>query len=241
MTGPSRIVVLALAGAAVCSCGGSGAEGREERYTKARDQMVESQIAARGVRDERVLRAMRDVPRHLFVPPEQRANAYADDALAIGEGQTISQPYIVGLMTELLQVGPGSRVLEIGTGSGYQAAVLADMGCDVFTIEIRPALAEEARARLDSLGYENVHVRVGDGWAGWPEEAPFDGIIVTAASERLPDLLLDQLRVGGHLVIPLGAFYQHLKVIERTEDGFVEREVIPVRFVPMTGEAERQP
>ncbi len=236
------VIALALAGGWSWGCGGGKATGREARWAALRDEMVTNQIAARGVRDPNVLAALRTVPRHLFVPEDVRADAYADHPVPIGEGQTISQPYIVGLMTELLEVKPGDRVLEIGTGSGYQAAVLAAMGCDVYTIEIRDALAREADQRLKSLGFKNVHVRTGDGYAGWPEAAPFAGIIVTAAPERIPQPLLEQLKVGGHMVIPVGAFYQQLKVItHRGQDDFPERDVIPVRFVPMTGEAERRP
>ncbi len=215
---------------------------QDEHWAKLRDDMVTSQIQARGVRDPAVLSALRTVPRHLFVPPDLQADAYADHPLPIGEGQTISQPYIVGLMTELLQVKPGDRVLEVGTGSGYQAAVLAAMGCDVYTIEIRAPLAREAEKRLAALGYKRVHVRIGDGYAGWPDAAPFAGVIVTAAPERIPQPLMNQLAIGGHLVIPVGSFYQQLKVITRASDTDVpERDVIPVRFVPMTGEAERRP
>jgi len=159
--------------------------------------MVTTQIAARGVRDTNVLAALRAVPRHLFVPTDVLAEAYADHPLPIGEGQTISQPYIVGLMTELLEVKPGDKVLEVGTGSGYQAAVLAAMGCEVYTIEIRPALAQEAERRLATLGVKRVRIRAGDGYAGWPEAAPFAGVIVTAAPEHIPQPLLDQLKVGG--------------------------------------------
>jgi protein-L-isoaspartate(D-aspartate) O-methyltransferase len=241
-----RAAVLALLFAAgwLGGCGGRGANGSADtgqRWESLRNDMVRTQIAARGVRDEHVLEAMRTVPRHLFVPEDVRAQAYEDHPLPIGEGQTISQPYIVGLMSELLEVKPGNRVLEIGTGSGYQAAVLASMGCEVYTIEIRPQLAEAARQRLAALEIHGVHVRAGDGYGGWPEAAPFAGIIVTAAPERTPQPLLDQLSVGGHLVIPVGSFYQQLKVYTRTEDGFSERDVIPVRFVPMTGEVERVP
>jgi len=202
--------------------------------------MVEEQIESRGVRDPKVLEAMRTVPREKFVPQSVRKHAYEDGPLPIEDGQTISQPYIVALMTELLEVGPGNRVLEIGTGSGYQSAVLAAMGVEVFTIEIRPLLCRTARERLERLGYSSVHVRCGDGYGGWPAEAPFDGIIVTAAPERVPDPLLDQLKVGGHMVIPVGAFYQELKVITRNGGGYEERSVVPVRFVPMTGQAERE-
>lgn len=223
-------------------CGNDGKKPQDDaRWAAVRAAMVKNQIAARGVKDERVLEALRNVPRHLFVPPEFAAQAYEDHPLPIGEGQTISQPYIVGLMTELLQVKPGDKVLEVGTGSGYQAAVLAAMGCQVYTIEIRPSLAAQAAERLKRLGYANVHVRVGDGYRGWPEEAPFAGIVVTAAPERIPEPLLQQLAPGGHLVIPVGSFYQQLKVITKETEGFSERDVIPVRFVPMAGEVERVP
>jgi protein-L-isoaspartate(D-aspartate) O-methyltransferase len=236
------MVMLALVGGWSWGCGGGPTGKDETQWARLRDEMVTTQIAARGVRDTRVLAALRAVPRHLFVPSEVRAEAYADRPLPIGEGQTISQPYIVGLMTELLEVKPGDRVLEIGTGSGYQAAVLDAMGCDVYTIEIRASLAQEAEKRLTSLGYKRVHVRTGDGYAGWPEVAPFAGIVVTAAPERIPQPLLNQLAIGGHMVIPVGAFYQQLKVITRRGDtDFPERDVIPVRFVPMTGEVERNP
>lgn len=226
----------------LAGCGGDGGPVPEEaRLAQAREAMVRTQIAARGVKDENVLDALRRVPRHLFVPEPYRSQAYEDHPIPIGEGQTISQPYIVGLMTELLQVRPGDRVLEVGTGSGYQAAVLAAMGCQVYTIEIRPTLAAQAQERLQRLGYTNVHVRVGDGYRGWPEVAPFAGIIVTAAPEKVPEPLLQQLADGGRLVIPVGSFYQQLKVISRTLGSFSEEDVIPVRFVPMAGEVERQP
>ena len=234
------LTLLVLAGG-FWGCGGSDAADQDQRWAALRDEMVRTQIAARGVRDEAVLKAMRTVPRHLFVPQEVSADAYADHPLPIGDGQTISQPYIVGLMSELLQVRPGDHVLEVGTGSGYQAAVLAAMGCEVYTIEIRESLASAAEERLTRLHYPNVHVRAGDGYAGWPEAAPFKGIVVTAAPERVPEPLLDQLAPGGRLVIPVGSFYQLLKVFTKEKDGLSERDVIPVRFVPMTGEVEKQP
>ena len=233
------VTLLAVAAGGWWGCGGNGVADEDARFTRARGEMVRIQIAARGVRDERVLAAMSKVPRHLFVPEAERERAYDDTPVPIGEGQTISQPYIVGLMSELLRVGPGDRVLEIGTGSGYQAAVLAAMGCHVYTIEIREPLAAEAARRLAARGYATVQVRAGDGYGGWPEAGPFAGIIVTAAPERVPRPLLDQLKQGGHLVIPVGAFYQQLKVISREGDGFREEDVIPVRFVPMTGEVDK--
>ncbi|MCM2269717.1 MAG: protein-L-isoaspartate(D-aspartate) O-methyltransferase [Thermoanaerobaculia bacterium] len=204
-----------------------------------RKRMVEGQIAARDVRDARVLAAMERVPRHLFVPPEMRAQAYEDYPLPIGDEQTISQPYIVALMTSLLELRGGERVLEIGTGSGYQAAVLAEIAGEVYTIEILASLAERSRATLAELGYRNIQVRHGDGWAGWPELAPFDGIVVTAASPRVPQPLLEQLKVGGKLVVPVGRFFQDLLVYTRTAEGYEKRNVIPVRFVPLTGEVEK--
>jgi protein-L-isoaspartate(D-aspartate) O-methyltransferase len=232
---------FSMAAAGGCnSHGGQVAETEEPDWTMQRERMVSQQIEARGVKDSLVLESLRSVPRHLFVPENYRDAAYQDSPLPIGDSQTISQPYIVALMTELLEVGAGQKVLEIGTGSGYQAAVLAAMGVDVRSIEIRPRLCERAADTLADLGYSAVHVRCGDGYGGWPEEAPFDGIIVTAAPELVPDPLLDQLDEGAKMVIPVGDFYQELKVITRTPEGFDERAVIPVRFVPMTGEIERQ-
>ncbi len=198
-----------------------------------RDGMVSAQIEARGVRDPRVLAAMRRVPRHEFVPPGQARDAYSDRPLAIGHGQTISQPYIVAFMTELLQVTPSDVVLEIGTGSGYQAAVLAELASEVLTIELIPDLAERARGTLARLGYRNVQVRAGDGYAGWPERGPFPRIIVTAAPPEVPRALVDQLAVGGTMVVPVGSVYQELIAIRRTPTGLVRETTIPVRFVPM--------
>jgi protein-L-isoaspartate(D-aspartate) O-methyltransferase len=197
--------------------------------------MVRDQIERRGVRDPVVLDAMMRVPRHLFVPEELRGRAYEDAPLPIGQGQTISQPYIVAFMTEAIRPQPTDRVLEIGTGSGYQAAVLALVAREVISIEILPKLGESARARLRELGYGNVTVRIGDGYAGCPEEAPFDAIIVTAAPKEMPELLLEQLKVGGRLVIPVGAEEQHLLRLTRTDEGFEREDLLPVRFVPMTG------
>ena len=232
------LICTVMAGLVMSGCNGRLSSEADETVSR-RERMVEQQIEARGVRDNAVLEAMRTVPRHEFVPEMSQEQAYIDSPLPIGEGQTISQPYIVALMSELLEVGKGQRVLEIGTGSGYQAAVLAAMGVDVYTIEILPRLCRQAEDTLRSLGFDRVHVRCGDGYGGWPEVAPFSGIIVTAAPERVPQPLLDQLALGGKMVIPVGSFYQELKVITRTEDGFEERSVIPVRFVPMTGEIER--
>jgi len=206
---------------------------------EARMRMVREQIQARGLEDPRVLEAVRRVPRHEFVAPRLREQAYDDRPLSIGHGQTISQPYVVAAMTELAAVGPESRVLEVGTGSGYQAALLAELAGEVFTIEIVEPLAERARETLARLGYTNVHVRHGDGYAGWPEEAPFDAIVVTAAPPEVPPALREQLAVGGRLVIPVGRDWQELEVHTRTAEGWEVREVFPVRFVPMVrGEEE---
>ncbi len=206
-----------------------------------REEMVTAQIASQGITDPLVLRAMREVPRHFFVPEALRAHAYENRALPVGEQQTISQPYIVALMTQLARVEPGEKVLEVGTGSGYQAAILARMGAAVYTVEIVPTLAHRARKTLDSLGYRNIEYRAGDGYRGWPEAAPFGAILVTAAPNHVPQPLVDQLAVGGRLIIPVGAAVQKLMVITRTADGTRSEEIIPVRFVPMTGEAERTP
>lgn len=202
--------------------------------------MVREQIEARGVRDPRVLEAMRSVARHEFVPAGMRDQAYEDYPLPIAAGQTISQPYIVALMSELAAVAPGDKVLEVGTGSGYQAAVLDAMGADVYSIEIVVTLAVTAAERLKRLGYERVHVRHGDGYAGWVEHAPFDAVIVTAAPPRIPEPLKEQLAVGGKLVVPVGEAYQELVVVERSADGLRETRDIPVRFVPMTGRAQQE-
>jgi protein-L-isoaspartate(D-aspartate) O-methyltransferase len=202
-------------------------------------QMVSRQIESRGVRDPRVLEAMRAVPRHRFVPESEQPYAYQDRPLPIGHGQTISQPYIVALMSELADVKAGDTVLEVGTGSGYQAAVLAEMGAKVYSIEILEALARRSKATLEELGYsKKVEVRHGDGYAGWPEHAPFDAIVVTAAPPKIPEPLKEQLKVGGRLVIPVGKYLQSLLQLTRTEKGFREESVIPVRFVPMTGKAQ---
>ena len=228
-------VLLLLASCAQNARGGPSEADREQD----RLHMVSRQIEARDVRDPRVLRAMRKVPRHLFVPEGQRPYAYEDRPLPIGHRQTISQPYIVALMTELANVKPGDRVLEVGTGSGYQAAVLAEMGVRVFSIEIVEPLAKRAKATLDALGYgTKVVVRAGDGYGGWPAHAPFDAIVVTAAPPKIPEPLKQQLKIGGRLVIPVGDYFQRLKVVTRTKNGFRERSVAPVRFVPMTGKAQ---
>ena len=234
----------ALLGSAGCRTGESGAieaggdsKDREHWLIEARHQMVRQQIEARGVRDLRVLQAMRKVPRHLFVPERLIPMAYSDRPLPIGERQTISQPYIVALMSELLEVTPGEKILEVGTGSGYQAAVLSEMGAEVYTIEIVETLGREAKALLEGLEYPRIQVRIGDGYRGWPEEAPFDGIIVTAAPDHVPEPLVEQLAPGGRMVIPVGSIDQELMVLTRTPEGLLRERNIPVRFVPMTGEA----
>jgi len=212
---------------------------REAHYAAERAEMVRSQIAARDIRDPRVLEAMRTVPRHQFVPPASRERAYDDRPLPIGFGQTISQPYIVAAMTELLRPEATDRVLEIGTGSGYQAAVVSRLVAKVYSIEIVPELAERAAKNLADLGYVNIEVKTGDGYRGIPEHAPFDGILVTAAPDEIPQPLIDQLAVGGRMVIPVGDLDQRLTVVEKTATGISKHTVFPVRFVPMTGEAER--
>jgi protein-L-isoaspartate(D-aspartate) O-methyltransferase len=211
---------------------------REPDYRELRDNMVEHQIMARGVKDSRVIGAMMKVPRHLFIPENKRYRAYDDGPLPIGEGQTISQPYIVALMTELLEPQEGDRILEIGTGSGYQAAVLAEIVDTVYSIEIICELQERADSTLKALDYENVITRCGDGYLGWPEAAPFDGVIVTAAPKTVPEPLLEQLNEGAKLVIPVGDYMQYLEVYTRTGDKFERERNVPVRFVPMTGKAE---
>lgn len=223
------------------SCSGQSEPGdKEEEYSRLRHLMVDTQIARRDITDDGVLRGMRTVPRHLFVPKEFRSQSYRDGPLPIGHDQTISQPYIVAIMTELLQIDSTSKVLEIGTGSGYQAAVLAEISDSVYTIEIISALAYHADSLLDSLGYTSVHVRAGDGYVGWPEAAPFDAVIVTAAAPKIPQPLVDQLKIGGRMVIPVGNFSQELMLILRDEDGIIKKSVIPVRFVPMTGEIQKK-
>ena len=215
---------------------------KEDSYARAEERfsMVENQIKNRGVRDEKVLEAMRKVPRHLFVPSEYQDQAYGDYPLPIGYNQTISQPYIVALMTELLEIKPQDKILEVGTGSGYQAAILAELASEVYSIEIKEPLAKSAEKILSELGYNSIKVRAGDGYFGWPEAAPFGGIIVTAAPEQVPQPLIDQLAEGGRLVVPEGKFFQELVVYQKSGGKTKRREVIPVRFVPMTGEAEKQ-
>lgn len=205
-------------------------------FQSMKEEMVKTQIRARGVRDEGVLNAMLKVDRHKFVPEEIRHLAYSDRPLPIGEGQTISQPYIVALMTELLELKKGDRVLEVGTGSGYQAAIVAELADHVYTIEIIESLGRSAERLLRELGYRNIDVKIGDGYVGWEEFAPFDAIIVTASPPHIPQPLLDQLKEEGRLVIPVGGFYQDLKKITKAKGQIKSQDIIPVVFVPMTGE-----
>jgi protein-L-isoaspartate(D-aspartate) O-methyltransferase len=242
--------MLAFGGFAVltwCACGPGGAGAGtssdptgDSDMDRLRVRMVRDQIERRNVTNPLVLEAMREVPRHRFVPDSLGPSAYADHPLPIGEGQTISQPYIVALMTELAEPAPDKRVLEVGTGSGYQAAILAECFDRVFTIEIIPELGRRAERLLDEVGYDNVEVRIGDGYDGWPSEAPFDAIVVTAAPDTIPRPLLEQLAPEGRLVIPVGTGSQDLVVVRRTDDGFVRQIVTGVRFVPMTGKAQRE-
>lgn len=202
-------------------------------------KMVASQIESRGIKDHVVLEAMRNVKRHELVPGSVQQWAYEDRPLPIGEQQTISQPYIVALMSELLQVKAEEKILEIGTGSGYQAAVLAEMGLKVYTVEIVESLGLRAQSDLVRIGYPDIKVKIGDGYQGWPQEAPFDGIIITAAPPKLPEPLVAQLKVGGRMVVPVGVTRQDLNVYTKRLDGSLHKEtIIPVRFVPMTGEAQ---
>jgi protein-L-isoaspartate(D-aspartate) O-methyltransferase len=229
-----RVTALILI---LTACGPRAAEPQRETgaWNAERRQMVNEQLRARDITSPRVLDAMLKVPRHLFVPEDERARAYGDHPLPIGFDQTISQPYIVAFMTQALDVQPGHRVLEIGTGSGYQAAVLAELAAHVYTIEIVAPLAERARATLAELAYRNIDVRTGNGYRGWPEHAPYDRVMVTAAPDEVPAALVEQLKVGGLMAIPVGTFEQELRIMRRTESGMQILRTLPVRFVPMTG------
>ena len=209
-------------------------------FSRQREEMIKFQIEARGIKDKKVLAAMKKVKRHLFVPPGLRNFAYYDQPLPIGQGQTISQPYVVALMTELLLLKGDEKVLEIGTGSGYQAAILAEIAGEVYTIEILPVLAQSSERLLDQLGYKNIKVKCGDGYQGWPEQAPFDAIIVTCAPPNIPQALIDQLADGGRLVIPLGEEVQELKVLVKKKGKIEIEDIIPVRFVPMVKGYEKK-
>jgi len=209
-------------------------------YKVMREKMVETQIKARGVKDPRVISALLKVERHRFVLEDYLNSAYADQPLPIGEGQTISQPYIVALMTELLELKENEKVLEIGTGSGYQAAILAELAKEVYTIEIIESLASTAKKRLSELGYQNIRVKAGDGYLGWPEAAPFDAIIITASPDHIPKPLLDQLKEGGRMVVPVGTYAQELKKIVKRSGKIETTGIISVIFVPMTGEGVKK-
>jgi len=227
---------LVLAAIAAAGCGQKPTAASD--FAAQRQRMVTEQLKARGISDERVLNAMNKVPREEFVPPDSRAGSYEDGPLPIGYGQTISQPYIVAFMTEQLRLKPSDRVLEIGTGSGYQAAILAELMSQVYSIEIVEPLAKNAEATLQRLGYENVHVKIGDGYKGWPEAAPFDAIIVTCAPDRVPQPLVDQLKDGGRMVIPVGdRIAQELYLLEKKNGQLKQSATLPVRFVPMAREA----
>jgi protein-L-isoaspartate(D-aspartate) O-methyltransferase len=231
---------LVVAVLAATGCHKKAASSSE--FAAEREKMVQEQLKPRGIHDERVLAAMAKVPREVFVPENMRAQSYADSALPIGHEQTISQPFIVAYMTEQLRLQPTDRVLEIGTGSGYQAAVLAELAKDVYTIEIVEPLAKEASARLARLDYNNAHVKIGDGYQGWPEVAPFDAIIVTCAPDKVPEPLAQQLKEGGRMIIPVGSgmMDQQLYLLEKKDGELAQRAILPVRFVPMAGEAAKK-
>src|SRR5436189_1060253 len=236
-----RIVAQSLLIAAITATGCGQQVPSASDFAAQRQRMVEQQLKPRGIKDERVLAAMAKVPREEFVPVEARADAYEDGPLPIGFDQTISQPYIVAFMTEQLQLRPSDRLLEIGSGSGYQAAVLAELVADVYTVEIIEPLAKTAQATLQRLGYKNVHLKIGDGYQGWPEEAPFDAIIVTCAPDKVPQPLVDQLKDGGRMVIPVGErFAQQLYLLEKKNGQLKESVTLPVRFVPMLREGQRK-
>lgn len=225
--------VLGITGLA-CGAGDADLQRAARDWDAERRRMVDQQLRSRDIRSVSVLDAMLKVPRHVFVPEPERAKAYSDLPLPIGYGQTISQPYIVAFMTQALDLAPGHRVLEVGTGSGYQAAVLAALVKDVYTIEIVPALAEQASATLSALGLGNIQVRTGNGYLGWPEHAPYDRIMVTAAPDEVPPVLLQQLKIGGLMAIPVGTETQELRILRRTATGTQTLSTLPVRFVPMT-------
>jgi protein-L-isoaspartate(D-aspartate) O-methyltransferase len=226
------ILITLVIGILISASGLAQSQGQED-FKVHRDRMVKHQIEARGIKDRRVLDTMRKVPRHCFLPLAFRIFAYEDMPLPIGEGQTISQPYVVALMTELLELKGSEKVLEIGTGSGYQAAILAELCQKVYTIEILPGLAKRAQKVLSKLGYKNIQVKCGDGYLGWPEKAPFDAIIVTCAPQKIPPPLIEQLAEGGKLVIPVGELNQELKLLVKVNGKIEEKSIIPVRFVPM--------
>ena len=236
---PILLIFFAFQASMACNQGSSdNTPMMEPTFHNARQAMVEEQILDRGIQDPLVIQAMRQVPRHRFVPKSELQHAYEDRPLSIGHDQTISQPYIVAFMTEALTLDASNKVLEIGTGSGYQAAILAEITSEVFTVEIVEPLAAQAKETLTQLGYSNIQVRTGDGYKGWPSESPFDAIILTAAPDHIPQPLLDQLALGGRLIVPVGTYLQKLILVLRTEEGYQQRTLLPVAFVPMTGEAE---
>lgn len=245
MKTPFRIIIyiflanifLLLSG---CSAESNGQTDPEARFAKARKWMIDSQLINRGITDKRLLAAFEKVARHRFVPGQYRDQSYGDHPLPIGMDQTISQPYIVAIMTQLLDLDTSDIALEVGTGSGYQAAILGELAKEVYTIEIIERLGKKAESLLDTLGYENVFVRIGDGYKGWPEKAPFDGIIVTCAPPEIPQPLIEQLADSGRMVIPVGTYYQELILLENINGKISETKVLPVRFVPMTGEAQEK-
>ncbi|HEU5116582.1 MAG TPA: protein-L-isoaspartate(D-aspartate) O-methyltransferase [Isosphaeraceae bacterium] len=219
----------------------SPAQEASDPFASARNRMVDRHLAERGIKDPRVLKAFRTVPRHLYVPEEYRRLAYEDESIPIGEGQTITPTYDVAFMTEVLQPKPTDKVYEVGTGSGYQASILGQLVKDVYSVEIHKPLGERAAALIKRLGYTNIHTKVGDGYAGWPEEAPFDAIIVTCAPEKIPPPLVEQLKEGGRLVIPLGTRYDQAVYLYLKKDGkLVGEKLIPTLFVPMTGRAQKE-
>jgi protein-L-isoaspartate(D-aspartate) O-methyltransferase len=234
----AMMALLLLHAFCTAGCGAKNSHNNTPWDVHERAEMVARQIKARGIEDERVLNAMLSVERHRFVPKELERLAYLDQPLPIGEGQTISQPYIVALMTEALVLKETDRAFEVGTGSGYQAAVLSLLVDEVYTVEIIESLADSARKRLQHLGYDNVHVRHGDGFVGWPEAAPFNAVIITCAAPKLPEPLVEQLAEGGRLIVPLGEDFQMLTLYKKVEGELVEREIIPVLFVPMKGMIE---
>ncbi len=244
MIGGSRGLALSTAWAVLAAGLGARrrrAQGHEVRLAQARARMVAEQIEARGVHDAATLRALRRVPRHRFLPEHLLEQAHVDGAVPLSHGQTLSQPYVVAFMTAALELHAGARVLEIGTGSGYQSAVLAELGVQLYSLEFIPELAALAEARLRELGYPQVAVRCGDGYAGWPEAAPFDAVIITAAAPRVPEPLLRQLRDGGRLLLPLGDEAQALLLITRRGAGYEQRRLLDVRFVPMVGRVRQAP
>lgn len=231
-------VILLIICAIICCA--SKVVAKENNFAKLRHRMVDQQLTPRGISDKLVISAMLKVPRHEFVPKNFIEYAYRDSALPIEENQTISQPYIVALMTQLLDLKGQEKVLEIGTGSGYQSAVLAEIAKEVYTIEILKPLADSAKRRLENMGYKNIKVLCGDGYLGWPQFAPFDAIMVTAAATQIPQPLIGQLKIGGRLVIPLGNIEQQLFLVIKEKDAIVKKRIIPVIFVPMTGKIQNE-